>query len=560
YRGDAQDRGSSGDDFSIKGRAAVRSRSRSPRGFGQRDEGPRRRDGRFDDRNHDHGNRRWPARDEYDKTVHAQHYVQEAPQQYRGDKDIGSDSQPMTSLLVRGLKPATSEAVFAKGLEKLYKTDDASTGALPTSLRSVMLIRDREGDGTKSLGYGFAWYHHVTDAVGALKRARELGDEFTISSQVINVDMPHKGVFPRADSTNEDGESSFTFILPDTGTAHVYKDSRFYPTETVVNVDGPARPVEELPEPTDSVQKASTTTVKKAKKRALDDQSQPAAPKKVHMAPAMAALANRWTSRCADLHVEQEPEVREASAEAAPATGVNAIAKPDESSTIEVEHPQTFAYDNPPKSCCYLCNRMLGDSAKLKAHVAKSQLHATNLKNDDTVGDAYQRMKKAGVGSEATLVVAVSKPAAASTAPDDATSLYVDRAALRRQEEKARTNAANYDKPKGFSLKGAKSAAKSDDAAVSPPLSKGLGMLQKHGYTAGSGLGAVGSTGLAVPITTDLYAAGVGLGHAGGKVGDAVTEAERATKGDQAGYLDKMKEVSRARYEALKDGSGSKES
>nr|OQO29903.1 hypothetical protein B0A51_03499 [Rachicladosporium sp. CCFEE 5018] len=498
------------------------------------------------------------ARDDYDKTVHAQHYVQEAPQQYRGDKDIGSESQPMTFLLVRGLKPATSEAVFAKGLEKLYKTDDASTGALPNSLRSVMLLRDREGDGTKSLGFGFEWYHLVTDAVAALKRARDLGDEFTISSQAISVDMPHKGVFPRADSLKEASDSQFTFTLPATGEAHVYRDSRFYPTETVINTEGPARPIEDLAEFTDGVPKSATTAVKKAKKRALDDQSQPAAPKKVHMAPAMVALANRWTSRSADLHGQGEPEVREASAEAAPATGVNATEQRAQSKAAEAERYQTFAYDNPPKSCCYLCNRMLGDLAKLRAHVEKSQLHATNLENEDTVKDAYQRMEKAGVGREVTIVVAASAPANVTTPPDETTSQYVDRAALRRQEEKARSTAANYDKPKGFSLKGAKAATKSDDAATAAPLSKGLGMLQKHGYTAGQGLGAVGSTGLAVPIATDLYAAGVGLGHAGGKVGDAVTEAEKATKGDQAGYLDKMKEVSRARYEALNNG-GSKE-
>jgi len=46
-----------------------------------------------------------------------------------------------------------------------------------------------------------------------------------------------------------------------------------------------------------------------------------------------------------------------------------------------------------------------------------------------------------------------------------------------------------------------------------------------------------------------LYAAGVGLGHASGKIGDAIEEAERATKGDREEYINKIKEVSRARYE-----------
>lgn len=454
---------------------------------------------------------------------------------------------------MRGLKPATTEAVFAKGIEKLYAVDGASTGARSGSLRSVMLIRDRGSGDTKSLGFGYAWFHDVADASAALHRARELGDNLTISSQKISIDMPHKGVFPRTDFAGHDTEDRYTFLMPETGERHEYKDARYYPTEMIVNTDAPARAYGSDPA---EKSKSTANTAKRAKKHALCSELQEAAQKRINMTPAMAALSSRWSSHRIDFHDNEDADAIDTQGSHEPSRGVNGTAQVGVPASAQSRPVQSFAYDNPPKSCCFLCNRLLGDSPKLKAHIEKSQLHATNLGSETTVKNAYQRMKKAGVAVDATVVQAESVPLPLPSSSDQALTQYVDRAAIRRRKESTRSSATNYDKPRGFSLKSAKPCSKpdtDDDSSAVTNLSRGLGMLQKHGYKTGEGLGATGSEGLAVPISTDLYAAGVGLGHAGGKVGDAVTEAARATKGDQAGYTDKVKEISRSRYdEAIK--------
>lgn len=49
-----------------------------------------------------------------------------------GDKDVGSDSTPLKFLLIRDLKPSTTNEILARGLEKLYSGgDEHPGGALP---------------------------------------------------------------------------------------------------------------------------------------------------------------------------------------------------------------------------------------------------------------------------------------------------------------------------------------------------------------------------------------------------------------------------------------------
>ncbi|KAK3080218.1 hypothetical protein LTS18_002816, partial [Coniosporium uncinatum] len=51
---------------------------------------------------------------------------------------------------------------------------------------------------------------------------------------------------------------------------------------------------------------------------------------------------------------------------------------------------------------------------------------------------------------------------------------------------------------------------------------------------------------------TSVYATGVGLGAEGGKVGDAVEEAERRTKeGREGEFLRRTKELARKRFEGM---------
>lgn len=76
-------------------------------------------------------------------------------------------------------------------------------------------------------------------------------------------------------------------------------------------------------------------------------------------------------------------------------------------------------------------------------------------------------------------------------------------------------------------------------------------MLRKHGWTDGQGLGsgtgagAAGRTGL---IEQNMYAAGVGLGHAESRQGDALEEANRLTKGEANSFADKTKSSARQRF------------
>ena len=93
--------------------------------------------------------------------------------------------------------------------------------------------------------------------------------------------------------------------------------------------------------------------------------------------------------------------------------------------------------------------------------------------------------------------------------------------------------------------KASKAASETDD--MPPVNSKGASILGKMGYTAGQGLGASGS-GMIAPINQDVYMAGVGLGAQGGKLGDAVVEAARNTKGDYSGFAERTREGARERY------------
>ena len=93
----------------------------------------------------------------------------------------------------------------------------------------------------------------------------------------------------------------------------------------------------------------------------------------------------------------------------------------------------------------------------------------------------------------------------------------------------------------------AKPTAEADEPVVQ---SKGASLLSKMGYTAGQGLGVSGE-GMTAPINQDVYAAGVGLGAQGGKLGDAVVEAARRTKDDYSGFAEKTRETARERYSRM---------
>ena len=90
---------------------------------------------------------------------------------------------------------------------------------------------------------------------------------------------------------------------------------------------------------------------------------------------------------------------------------------------------------------------------------------------------------------------------------------------------------------------------KSDSEQPLPP-SKGASLLGKMGWSAGEGLGAQG-TGRTETIATDMYVQGVGLGAQGGKIGDAVDEAERNTKGGYGEFLERTRDKAKERFESM---------
>ena len=183
--------------------------------------------------------------------------------------------------------------------------------------------------------------------------------------------------------------------------------------------------------------------------------------------------------------------------------------------------------------CCYLCSRQFKSETEVNKHERLSQLHRDNLGNEDLKAKALAKMAKAGIDT--------------SNADED-TPEYRDRAKERR---------AAFGAGKKISLPMKKSAASQSSAQLQdsepdPPVaqSKGASLLGKMGWAAGEGLGAQGK-GMVAPIATEMYVQGVGLGAQGGKVGDAVEEAERNTKGGYNEFLEKTKDKAKERFEQL---------
>ena len=197
--------------------------------------------------------------------------------------------------------------------------------------------------------------------------------------------------------------------------------------------------------------------------------------------------------------------------------------------------PPSQSFSDPNKNCCYLCSRQFKSEAEVNKHERLSQLHRDNMANEDLRKKAMAKMVKAGILIN----------------PEEDTPEYRDRARERR---------AAFGAGKKISLpmkKTAQSAGSPDknpitnDNDVAPIVpSKGASLLAKMGHKAGEGLGASG-TGMTAPIATDMYVAGVGLGAQGGKMGSAVEEAERNTRGDYKDFAEKTRDKAKERFDRM---------
>ncbi|GIZ38685.1 hypothetical protein CKM354_000209300 [Cercospora kikuchii] len=458
-----------------------------------------------------------------------------------------------------------SEAVLHKGLEKLYQDElqapqDAAVpppslppggeasvaallaslplkplplpGALPGSLKRVFVIRDRETD--KSLSFGFAEYHTISDAKAALAKATTLGDKFTISSKKIEICYPHMGVFPVVVPGQFGSDGRYSFQRG--SVMHEYHDKRYYASVQDVNPEPPTRP--ETP-----TQSGNTKDTKNNKKRpresaGISSLEGEGTTKKVKIGePKELGIVNLWQKKQAELR----GEIAEKDDSRPPSSG-------SEQHTTEEAPQQSYVHQKTKggklQTTCYLCSSQLSADVTPAQHVAGSKKHLTLLQDEAKVKLAWERLAKFGITADQTVKVEVK--VAEKTEPEK--KEWRDRAKERRiQEAKAGTT----EKVK-VSLKDVKKkeggGASAQQKPTKPSYGKGMAMLQKAGWAEGEGLGAGG--GITAPIEQMSYNAGVGLGHEGAKRGDANEEAERATRGGD-GWVEKTKDLARERFERM---------
>lgn len=363
------------------------------------------------------------------------------------------------------------------------------------------------------------------DAQAALTRFNSF-EKFTISSKPVLASYIHAGVFVPVLNPTASTER-FTFSpLTNPSAKLAYWDDSAYVTELVVskpetgngNAKGKSQHAAVAGE-TEGLVKAGKD-IEKLKKRkaeliAISNSKKESAATSSTKKAAPSHL-EFWSNRHAELHgIEKKaPETEEDAGD-----DTLRPKKPKTEPTQESTMP-TQSYADLNKMCCYLCSRQFKTEAEVHKHERLSQLHQDNLKNEELIAKAVAKLEKA----------------------QQPTTEYRDRAKERRQA---------YGLPKKASKPSEKAAAKDEEENETPTVpSKGASLLGKMGWSAGSGLGAQG-TGMTAPISQDVYVQGVGLGAQGGKLGDAVEEAERQTKGGYGGFLEKTKEGARERFERL---------
>ncbi|KAF7717040.1 Uncharacterized protein PECH_003142 [Penicillium ucsense] len=447
-----------------------------------------------------------------------------------GDNDAAPDNQPSQFILLRGLESSATEELLAKGVSKLYRpsagnneasasgnqkkgakvastTGDSNLGAREGSIRRVLLVRDRKTN--ESWRFGFAEFANVLDAQAAMARLNSF-EKFTISSKPVLVSYIHAGVFVPVMDLNP-GAAQFTFSpLANPSARLMYWDDEGYASELVLT-PGEENNDQERPRSARGIGSKDQSEAKgpresdKAKKRKADA-AVGANAKKL----AMPSQLQFWSNRHAELHgiaKDGSDPVMEDDAEKA-TESAEAIAPP----------AQSFADLN--RNCCYLCMRQFKSSANVNRHERLSQLHRENLMSEEAKSRGMAKLVKHGI---------IPQPAE-----------YRDRARERRQAF-----------GRGKKTSGARTKpAVTQGEEPAQTTSKGASLLSKMGWSAGSGLGASG-TGVTAPIATEVYAQGVGLGAQGGKLGDAVEEAGRNTRGRYDAFLEKTRETARQRYDQM---------
>lgn len=318
-----------------------------------------------------------------------------------GDNDVAPDNQASQFLIFRGLESSVTEELLAKGVAKLYKpasggsdnssktgkkgkvastTGDSNLGAREGSIRRVLLVRDRRTN--ESWRYGFAEFATVQDAQAAVTRLNSF-EKFTISSRPVLVSYIHAGVFVPVMNLTAATER-FTFSpLMNPSLKLMYWDEEGYVTELTVS-----------PAESDNAQgqpKGDATTVQeqaktnkdpeKSKKRKADANANAGAKKVVP------SHLQFWSNRHAELHGIKKKNLDET----APGESGSDGGSPSDAA------PPSQSYADLTRNCCYLCMRQFKTPAEVNRHERLSQLHRTNLQNEDLVSKATNKLVKHGI-------------------------------------------------------------------------------------------------------------------------------------------------------------------
>lgn len=456
-----------------------------------------------------------------------------------GQSDECPQQTPSQFVVIRGLAPSTNETTLEAGVKKLYmsKEDEPKqTSGVPTKLRSTAPIGNTHGLGAKagslvrvfmvrdkmseiSCNYGFAEFSTLDDARAAVAKYTA-HPQFTISSKPVTVAFIHSGVFIPYLHPVQDQDRKFTFAATHNPTLRLsYWNPSVYVNEHLTFDESLYEEKEKRPNP--AKQAADSSAGKESKKRKADkDLTAPTGKKAIAMAPQL----QMWANKHAELHGSKESAEGAMSSEDIPPSAGPPAAGVSESTAAALS---SVSYGDLDQMCCLLCRRKFKNEPSLRRHEQLSDMHKTNLKDENLIAKATRDLEALG---------------------KEPTSNYRDRAKERRLAHNQPT------KPKPHLPRKSQPANKDAEDAKDPPpkpaISKGAGLLAKMGWSTGEGLGAE-SGGRTDIIETMAYAPGVGLGAEGGKIGDAAQEAARNTKNDYSDFVSKAKDKARERYERM---------
>lgn len=476
----------------------------------------------------------------------------------------------------------------------------ANLGAKQDSLRRVFLVRDRRSD--EAMRYGFAEFATLEDAQAAISKFKA-SPKFNISGKPVTVAFIHTGVFvPHKGPVTEDNSRYIFNPVYNRDIFLKYWDSRVYPSilqvsedvgatkdHSVGNADGTGKAGKAGVDEIATVQDASGKKIKRFKL------GQAAA----KPAPVMGSQLQMWAKKRAELVGDQGE--RDDGAELSPAPSEHAP-----KSSRPRKRDSYISYSDPDSLSCLLCMRKFESALALRDHEVLNQDHKMNVADEAKRKAANERLKSLG---RIPKIVAL-RVATVSRAPSDKVYMsYADRDKLHclvcqrkftkagmlslheRESEMHRVNLGDpsnieraisqlarvgktpckmvpaknkgqqyrdrarerrqvYNQPNAPRRKPVTDAPPAKEPEKPAAPSKGAALLGKMGWTAGEGLGA-DRTGRTDVIATDVYAAGVGLGAEGGKLGDAATEAARKTKDNYTDFVEVTRNKARERYEKM---------